>query len=48
MTPLLCLAIAHPKDTIPRRGLITGAKVVKYFGLSKSRANKNAIYANFA
>ncbi len=25
-----------------------GAKVVNYFGLSKSRANKSAIYANFA
>ena len=35
MTPLLCLVTAHPKDIIPRRELITGAKVVNYFGLSK-------------
>ena len=26
--------------------LVCGAKVVKYFELSKSSANKNAIYAN--
>ena len=32
---LLCLQPSHPKDIIPRRGLITGAKVVNYFGLSK-------------
>ena len=48
MTPLLCLQPSHPKDIIPRRGLITGAKIVNYFGLSKSSANKNAIYADFA
>ena len=48
LTPLLCLQPPHPKDIIPRRGLITGAKVVNYFGLSKSSANKNAIYAKFA
>ena len=48
MTPLLCLQPPHPKDIIPRRGLITGAKVVNYFELSKSNVNKNAIYANFA
>ena len=32
---LLCLQPPHPKDIIPRRGLITGAKVQIYFGLSK-------------
>ena len=26
---LLCLQPPHPKDIIPRRGLITGAKIVK-------------------
>ena len=35
MTPLLCLQLPHPKDIISRRELITGAKVVNYFGLSK-------------
>ena len=35
MTPLLCLVTAHPKDIIPRRGLITGAKVQIYFELCK-------------
>ena len=35
---LLCLQPPHPKDIIPRRGLITGAKVVNYFELSKRRA----------
>lgn len=37
MTPLLCLQLPHPKDIIPRRGLITGAKVVKYFEIYKKR-----------
>ena len=41
-------AMPHPKDIIPRRGLITGAKLVNYFGLSKSESIKNAIYAKFA
>ena len=35
MTPLLCHVNAHPIDIIPRRGLITGAKVVNYFELCK-------------
>ena len=35
MTPLLCLQLPHPKDIIPRRGLITGAKVQYFFELSK-------------
>ena len=35
LTPLLCLQPPHPKDIIPKRGLITGAKVVNYFGLCK-------------
>ena len=38
----------HLKDMILKRGLITGAKIVNYFGLSKSSVNKNAIYADFA
>ena len=29
LTPLLCLQSPHPKDIIPRRGLITVAKVQK-------------------
>ena len=43
MTPLLCLQPPHPKDIIPRRGLITGAKVVNYFGLSKKIATFSLI-----
>lgn len=35
---LLCLQSPHPKDIIPRRGPITGAKVVNYFELRKRRA----------
>ena len=41
-------ATTPPKRHNPKRGLITGAKVVNYFELSKSGANKNAIYADFA
>ena len=36
-------AFTHPKDIFPWRGLNTGAKVVKYFGLSK----KNAVLKRF-
>ena len=32
---ILLNTTAHSKDIIPKRGLITGAKIVKYFGLSK-------------
>ena len=44
---LLCLLpFAADVQTSPAQ--VHGAKVVKYFGLSKSGANKNAIYADFA
>jgi hypothetical protein len=33
---------------VERVVLVLIAKVVNYFGLSKSGANKNAIYADFA
>ena len=35
MTPVLCLQLPTLKDIIPRRGLITGAKVVKNLQVSK-------------
>ena len=40
---ILLNTTAHPKDIIPRRGLITGAKVVNYFGLSKKIATFSLI-----
>ena len=32
---LLCLQPPHPKDIIPRRGLITGAKIQIIFDIAK-------------
>ena len=43
MTPLLCLQPPHPKDIIPRRGLITNAKVMKMWCICKFRVKKTAI-----
>ena len=41
---LLCLQLPHPKDIIPRRGLITSAKVVKYFELCKKKSLFGAFF----
>ena len=35
LTPLLCLQPSHPKDIIPRRGLIAGAKVQLFCEICK-------------
>ena len=44
---LLCL-LPFAADVQTSPTLVHGAKVVNYFELSKSGANKNAIYADFA
>ena len=44
---LLCL-LPFAADVQTSSAQVHGAKVVNYFELSKSGANKNAIYADFA